>query len=157
MGESEERDGAQGGRCKSLRGGGGARDSKVCNYTPGSQIWCLNRKVKCYIWNKMRKKSSDDSCPELNKEKKNTPCPALLQLLLFPYTHFCISLLCRSRLKSTQINQFGAQRLQLGTSTPWLQPQSSFHSSLEKSHVCISQVKESNRAQKIQKVVWNCG
>ena len=55
--------------------------------------------------------------------------------------------------KSTQISRFGAQKLLPDMSTPCFQFKSSFHSSLEKSHIFISQVKGSNKAQKIGKVV----
>lgn len=44
------------GRFKSFLGEGGeSRHRKVGNCTPGSQSGCLNRKVKCYILNQMRK------------------------------------------------------------------------------------------------------
>lgn len=44
------------GRFKSFLGKGGeSRHRKVGNCTPGSQSGCLNRKVKCYILNQMRK------------------------------------------------------------------------------------------------------
>lgn len=55
---------------KSFLGEGGkSRHRKVANCTPGSQSGCLNRKVKCYALNQMRKRVVMTGAQRFKKKK----------------------------------------------------------------------------------------
>lgn len=116
-------------------GGGERKQRKVRNYTPGSQIWCLNRKVKCYIQNKVRKRVLMTAAQSYTRNEKY-PLPSSSPATSFlSYSFLCFP----PSAKSTQINRFGAQRLLLAMSTPWFQFKSIFHLSLEKiTHLHLS-------------------
>lgn len=100
-------------------------------------------------WNE--EKGSDDSCPELNKERKCPlpispsgppfPCPTFLSC-----PHFCLL-----RLRCVQTQEFQVQRLLPRVPTPRLLSKSSFHTSLGKSIHLHLRPREPRRHRKLRR------